>query len=163
MGAVWPSGGTFRPRIPSLSDAIRGRNAWPSAPSLRALRLATHAGAVQLNHLNLRVADPAACRDFYCAHFGFRPDFEAEGGYFLRGDDGFLLALVPIDPHVDLPEGFHVGFGAADPDEVRRVHAALAGAGVRVGDVEDHTPGEDYVTFRCWDPDGTEIEVFWDG
>jgi hypothetical protein len=30
----------------------------------------------------------------------------------------------------------------------------------RVGPLEDHRPGEDYVTFRCWDPDGTEIEVF---
>jgi hypothetical protein len=29
--------------------------------------------------------------------------------------------------------------------------------------VDDARPGEDYVTLRCWDPDGTEIEVFWDG
>jgi hypothetical protein len=21
---------------------------------------------------------------------------------------------------------------------------------------------EQYVTFRCWDPDGTEIEVYWE-
>ena len=33
---------------------------------------------MDLNHLNLRVRDAAACRDFYQSHFGFRPAFEAE-------------------------------------------------------------------------------------
>lgn len=121
------------------------------------------ARGVQLRHLNLRVADAAACRDFYVAHFGFRPDFEAEGGYFLRGDGGFLLAVVPTDHHVDLPEGFHLGFTASAPEEVVATHAALTAAGVRTGEVEDLRPEEDYVSFRCWDPDGTEVEVFWDG
>jgi len=42
-------------------------------------------------------------------------------------------------------------------------HAALSAAGVKVGDVEDfRSDDEDYVTFRCWDPDGTEIEIFWE-
>lgn len=118
---------------------------------------------MRLDHLNLRVADPAACRDFYCTHFGFRQAFDAEGGHFLRGEDGFLLAVVPIDPHVALPDGFHVGFGAGSPEEVAASRVALSAAGVRTTDVEDHRPGEDYVTFRCWDPDGTEVEVYWDG
>jgi catechol 2,3-dioxygenase-like lactoylglutathione lyase family enzyme len=118
---------------------------------------------LRLRHLNLRVADPGACRDFYSRHFGFRPAFDAEGGHFLRGDDGFLLALVPTDPHVALPDGFHVGFGAGSPEDVVQAHGALAAAGGRVGEVEDHRPDEDYVTFRCWDPDGTEVEVYWDG
>ena len=117
---------------------------------------------MDLNHLNLRVRDAAACRDFYQAHFGFRPAFEADGGYFIRNDDGFLLALIPADPHQVLPDGFHVGFGLGGADAVMSLHAALSGAGVRVADIQDFRPGEDYVTFRCWDPDGTEIEVFWE-
>lgn len=120
-------------------------------------------GIVRLNHLNLRVRDAAACRDFYQEHFGFRPAFEAEGGFFLRDGDGFLLAVVPATAHVPLPEGVHIGFGAPTPDEVTRLHDALSSAGVPVGDVEDLRPDEDYVTFRCWDPDGTEVEVYWDG
>src|ERR687897_2488391 len=36
------------------------------------------AAGMDLNHLNLRVRDAAACRDFYQSHFGFRPAFEAE-------------------------------------------------------------------------------------
>jgi catechol 2,3-dioxygenase-like lactoylglutathione lyase family enzyme len=117
---------------------------------------------VDLNHMNLRVRDAAACRDFYQQHFGFHPAFEADGGYFIRNEDGFLLALIPADPHQELPSGFHIGFGGADADEVLARYAALAAAGVSTSDVQDFRPGEQYVTFRCWDPDGTEVEVFWE-
>lgn len=117
---------------------------------------------VDLNHLNLRVRDARACRVFYETHFGFRLAFEADGGYFLRNDEGFLLAFVPVESHQPLPEGFHIGFGLAEPEAVVRWHHELVGAGVRVADVEDFRPDEDYVTFRCWDPDGTEIEVYCD-
>ena len=116
---------------------------------------------MDLNHLNLRVRDADACRDFYQRHFGFQPAFEADGGYFIRNDDGFLLALIPAEPHHDLPPGFHIGFGVESPDVVQTLHDALTGAGLTVTDVQDSRPEERYVTFRCWDPDGTEIEVFW--
>jgi catechol 2,3-dioxygenase-like lactoylglutathione lyase family enzyme len=118
---------------------------------------------MDLNHLNLRVRDAVACRDFYRRHFGFHPAFEAEGGFFLRNDEGFLLALVPSVQHHALPDGFHIGFTQRDPDSVSKLHSVLSDHGVVVGPVEDLRPDEEYVTFRCWDPDGTEIEVFWDG
>ena len=118
---------------------------------------------MDLDHLNLRVRDAAACRDFYVAHFGFRPAFEAEGGYFVRNDEGFLLALVPAERHVALPVGFHIGFRIDAPDDVARIRTDLVSTGARPTEVRDSRPAEDYVTFRCWDPDGTEIEVFWDG
>jgi catechol 2,3-dioxygenase-like lactoylglutathione lyase family enzyme len=113
--------------------------------------------------MNLRVRDAAACRAFYAEHFGFEPAFEAEGGFFLRSPGGFLLAVVPAVGHRPLPDGFHIGFSASTADEVVQHHQRLVAAGVRVTDVDDHRPGEDYFTFRCWDPDGTEVEVFWDG
>jgi catechol 2,3-dioxygenase-like lactoylglutathione lyase family enzyme len=117
---------------------------------------------MDLNHLNLRVRDAAACRDFYQRHFGFRRAFEADGGFFVRNDDGFLLALVPAAEHQPLPDGFHVGFGLADAVAVRDHHRRLAAAGVPVTEVGDADPAATYVTFRCWDPDGTEVEVFWE-
>jgi catechol 2,3-dioxygenase-like lactoylglutathione lyase family enzyme len=117
---------------------------------------------MDLNHLNLRVGDVEACRDFYQRHFRFEPAFEAEGGYFLRNAEGFLLALVPSAPHRPLPEGFHIGFALPDPGDVATLHAELAAAAVRLTEIDDHRPGESYVTFRCWDPDGTEVEVYWD-
>jgi catechol 2,3-dioxygenase-like lactoylglutathione lyase family enzyme len=117
---------------------------------------------MDLNHLNLRVRDAPACRDFYQRHFGFRPSFEADGGFFVRNDDGFVLALIPVERHQALPDGFHIGFGLDDADAVFAKHTELGAAGVRVGEIEDERPDDDYVTFRCWDPDETEIEVFWE-
>lgn len=117
---------------------------------------------MDLNHLNLRVRDAAACRDFYETHFGFRPAFEADGGFFVRNDHGFLLALIPADPHVALPAGFHIGFGLGGAGDVVALRDTLGFAGIVVGELQDYRPGEDYVTFRCHDPDGTEIEVFWE-
>jgi catechol 2,3-dioxygenase-like lactoylglutathione lyase family enzyme len=117
---------------------------------------------MDLNHLNLRVADASACRDFYQRHFGFQPAFEADGGFFVRNEDGFLLALIPAERHQALPDGFHIGFGLDAADAVASLHATLSAAGVTVTDIEDSRPDADYVTFRCWDPDGTEVEVFWE-
>jgi catechol 2,3-dioxygenase-like lactoylglutathione lyase family enzyme len=117
---------------------------------------------VDLNHLNLRVHDAEACRDFYQRHFRFRPAFEADGGYFVRNDEGFLLALIPTTAHHVLPEGFHIGFGLAAPEPVMALHGELSASGVRVTEVVDFRPDEAYMTFRCWDPDGTEVEVFWE-
>jgi catechol 2,3-dioxygenase-like lactoylglutathione lyase family enzyme len=117
---------------------------------------------VDLNHLNLRVRDPVACRTFYETHFGFRPAYEAESGQFLRNGEGFLLALMPASTHQALPPGVHVGFGVEDAAAVARLRRDLSAAGATVTALEDHRPAEDYVTFRCWDPDGTEVEVFWE-
>ena len=117
---------------------------------------------VDINHLNLGVRDPGTCRDFYQRHFGFRRAYEAEGGYFVRNDDGFLLALMPAPDHHPLPNGFHIGFGVDAPERVAVLRDELVAAGVRVGPIEDHRPAEAYVTFRCWDPNDTEIEVFWE-
>lgn len=118
---------------------------------------------MNLDHLNLRVRDAAACRAFYETHFGFRLAFEADGGYFVTNDDGFLLALIPAAPHQPLPAGFHIGFGVPTAERVISVHSALSAAMGTVRVLEDYRPTEEYVTFRCYDPDGTEIEVFWQG
>jgi catechol 2,3-dioxygenase-like lactoylglutathione lyase family enzyme len=119
-------------------------------------------GAVDLNHLSLRVADPVACRDFSVRHFGFRPAFEAEGGFFVRNDERFLLALVPAEAPAPLPAGVHIGFGLDDAAAVVALHDELTAAGVAATAISDERPRSDYVTFRSWDPDGTEIEVFWE-
>ncbi|MBA2607811.1 MAG: VOC family protein [Actinobacteria bacterium] len=117
---------------------------------------------MNLNHLNLRVRDAAVCRDFYMQHFGFAPAFEADGGFFIRNAAGFLLALIPVEHHEPLPDGFHIGFAVGSGDAVLAQRDALSSTGVRVSDPHDGRPDDDYVSFRCWDPDGTEIELFWE-
>lgn len=114
---------------------------------------------MNLNHLNLRVRDAVACRDFYERHFGFELAFEAEGGYFVRNAEGFLLALVPTTAHTALPAGFHIGFGLDGPATVRSAYDELRAAGVTTSELQEK---ENYVSFRCWDPDDTEVEIFWE-
>jgi catechol 2,3-dioxygenase-like lactoylglutathione lyase family enzyme len=108
------------------------------------------------------VRDVAACRAFYERHFEFAPAFEAEGGIFLRNNAGFLLALVPVDEHRSLPDGFHIGFKLDSAEDVVAMRSALERDGVRVNELHDGRPGDQYVSFRCWDPDGTEVELFWE-
>lgn len=117
---------------------------------------------VRLGHLNLRVRDAVACQAFYERWFAFRLAFNDGDALFLRDAHGFLLALVPVAAHVALPPGFHVGFEADEPADVIARHASMAAAGASVGELVDGRPDDDYVSFRCWDPDGTEIEVYWD-
>ena len=116
---------------------------------------------MNLDHLSLRVRDAAACRDFYERHLGFAPAFEADRGYFVRNDAGFLLGLVPTESHQPLPDGVHVGFGLDRPEDVEALHRELSSAGVRTTPIDDGRPDDLSLTFRCWDPDGTEIEIFW--
>lgn len=118
---------------------------------------------MDLDHLNLRVRDPARCRDFYAEHLGFEAAFEADGGYFLRGRKGFLLALTPAATHHELPPGFHIGFSVEDAHDVEALHRRLTDAGVTCSPIEDHRFDDQYVTFRTTDPDGTSIEIYWDG
>lgn len=115
--------------------------------------------AVDLNHLNLRVADPARSRQFYERWFGFREKFCEDGAVFLTNDDRFLLALFPAEGPARMPKGFHFGFLLDDAAEVRHHHQAMSEGGAEPGQLDEF---EGYVTFRCHDLDGHEVEVFWE-
>jgi catechol 2,3-dioxygenase-like lactoylglutathione lyase family enzyme len=114
---------------------------------------------VDLNHLNLRVADPSQARAFYERWFGFREKFCDDGAVFLTNDDRFLLALFPAEAEGTMPPGYHFGFNLDGPAAVRQMHQAMTERGARPGELEEL---EDYVTFRCHDLDGHEVEVFWE-
>lgn len=114
---------------------------------------------MDLNHLNLRVADPSRSRQFYERWFGFREKLSEDGAVFLTNDDRFLLALFPAETAASMPPGYHFGFNLDGPAAVRQMHQAMTERGVEPGDLEDW---EDYVTFRCHDLDGHEVEVFWE-
>ena len=71
------------------------------------------------------------------------------------------MVAVPVADHQPLPDGFHIGFTMSSAQDVAELHDRLREF-ARVGPLEDYRPLETYITFRCWDPDDTEIEVFWD-
>jgi catechol 2,3-dioxygenase-like lactoylglutathione lyase family enzyme len=112
-------------------------------------------------HLNLAVADVERSHAFYARWFGFdqRPETVSDGTRFIRNQDGFDLALHPGAPPSPPARTVHFGFRARDPDDVRTMLAALRAADVLLAEVHDE-PG--HVSLKCLDPDGYEIEVYWE-
>ncbi len=115
---------------------------------------------MQLNHLNLQVRDIMRARQFYERYFGFA---EGEASWhgdvlFLRNAHGFDLGLAPRG---DRPaaEEFHFGFRLPDPAAVRELRRRLLADGVPVFEEWDEP---NYVGFKCSDPDGHAVEVYWE-
>ena len=70
------------------------------------------------------------------------------------------LALAPADAPEALPSWFHFGFRLDNPDHVRALHNRMKGEGITItGDLIDE---EGWIHFRCADPDGYQIEVYWE-
>jgi catechol 2,3-dioxygenase-like lactoylglutathione lyase family enzyme len=114
---------------------------------------------MQLNHLHLHVADVDRAAAFYERAFGLRRHVWHDDVLFLRDEAGMDLALAPGEPD-RLPPWFHFGFRLAGPDAVRDLHARLAADGVEMA--APLSEERDFVWFRCRDPDGHAIEVYWE-
>jgi catechol 2,3-dioxygenase-like lactoylglutathione lyase family enzyme len=117
------------------------------------------AGRMDLNHLHLHVRNVDRSKNFYESHFGFRERVRHGNILFLRNTSGFDLALVPDRMTLSFPEWFHFGFRLASARAVHTLHGHMSSKGVQVQDIEEY-PG--YMTFRCTDPDGYGIEVYWE-
>jgi len=114
-----------------------------------------------LAHLNLTVADLDRSSAFYSGWFGFdeRQETLSDGTRFVRNRDGFNLAFHRGQSPWPPAPTVHFGFRAANPDEVRSMLAELRKAEVTITEAHDE-PG--YVSLKCLDPDGYEIEVYCD-
>jgi catechol 2,3-dioxygenase-like lactoylglutathione lyase family enzyme len=115
---------------------------------------------MQLNHLNPAVRDVDRARRSYERYFGFSDGDPIWHGdvLFLRNAADFDLALAPTAEPT--PSGsFHFGFRLAAPDAVRALRGPLLGDGTPIGESWDEPH---YVGFKCADPDGYAIEVYWE-
>ena len=116
---------------------------------------------MRLVHLNLTVRDIEASIAFYRDLFGFggAPRRYPDGTVFINDGDGFDLALHPGDVASPPAPTIHFGFRCATPDEARALRDELAVAGVAL---HEHYDEPDFVSVKCFDPDGYEIEVYWE-
>jgi catechol-2,3-dioxygenase len=114
---------------------------------------------MQINHLHLHVADVGRAAAFYGRAFGLTEHVWHEDVLFLRDDAGMDLALAPGAPG-ELPGWFHFGFRLETPQAVRDLHARLTAEQVTMRSPLSEEP--DFVWFRCEDPDGHGIEVYWE-
>lgn len=81
---------------------------------------------MQLNHLNLIVADLADACNFFCRYFDFEM-LATKGSNLaiLRGQAQFSLVLLQQDHLPQYPVGFHVGFLLESTQAVERCFARL--------------------------------------
>jgi catechol 2,3-dioxygenase-like lactoylglutathione lyase family enzyme len=117
---------------------------------------------VHFNHLGLPVRDYQRSLRFYTSYFGFDAATAQEysdGTIIVRNADGFDLALHPVGHVEALPAFLHAGFRAAEPDEVRALLARLEADGVTIVERDDE---ETLAAFKCLDPDGHRVEVYWE-
>jgi catechol 2,3-dioxygenase-like lactoylglutathione lyase family enzyme len=115
---------------------------------------------MRLNHLHLHVASAPRAAEFYKRHFGMRELVWHGDILFLRDDAGMDLALAPADEPHAMPPWFHFGFRLADHDAVARLHGQMAAAGVTI--TAPLRREDDFSFFRCADPDGYGIEVYYE-
>ena len=117
---------------------------------------------MHLTHLGLPVRDDARSLDFYSAYFGFEPATAQrypDGTVIVRNADGFDLALHAGQEPGPAQPFLHFGFRLARPDDVRAALRRMRADGIEIIEDDDEP---DMVSFKCVDPDGHRIEVYWE-
>jgi len=114
---------------------------------------------MQLKHLGLLVHDLSLARRFYQQHFGFRQHDWQGNILFLKDEHDFSLVLIR-GQHPPNPGAFHhFGFFAASAEAVQAHKQKLREAGVPIVEEVDE---DGAVSFKCTDPDGYTVEVYWE-
>ena len=117
---------------------------------------------MHLRHLGLPVHDRDRSVRFYATYFGFDPATARsypDGTTIVHNADGFDLALHPIAELTAQPDFLHFGFRVADRDAVQRLRRQMESGGVPVIEYDDEPA---LVSFKCLDPDGWRVEVYWE-
>jgi catechol-2,3-dioxygenase len=121
----------------------------------------------RLNHVVLYVRDARKSLPFYRDVLSFRPTSEpTDRGVFLRAsgsDNHHDLALFSIGEQAPGPTRgervgmYHAAFEVATIEDLGRAREALIDAGALVGET-DHGAS---LSLYIHDPDGNELEIFW--
>jgi catechol 2,3-dioxygenase-like lactoylglutathione lyase family enzyme len=117
---------------------------------------------VHLRHLGLPVRDHARSLRFYARYLGFDPataETYPDGTVIVRDPDGFDLALHRATEDPPPASFLHFGFAMADAAVVHALRARMEADGVPITERDDEP---DLVSFKCLDPDGWRVEVYWE-
>ena len=115
---------------------------------------------MDLKHLHLHVSNRPRAEAFYEKWFGMKVGQRLDGLTFLNDGCGFDLALMDDASPAPMPAWFHFGFRLASADAVVSLHERMLAAGVRIA--KPLAREEDFVSYRCTDPDGYAIEIYWE-
>ena len=112
------------------------------------------------NHNHQHVASVPRAAAFYERYFGMHAHVWHGDMVFMRDNAGMDLALAPNERREPFPEWFHIGFRLGGHAAVQALHERIVADGmpVRAACARDG----DYSCFRCTDPDGYQIEVYYE-
>lgn len=114
---------------------------------------------MNLSHCHIQVRDMKAARRFYEEAFDFKEhEVCEEDEVFLRNSSDFVLGLERVERPETLPKWFHFGFDTKSETKLREVCEKLQRLGYPIQrEIKDFG---DSMNFYCVDPDGTQIEVY---
>jgi catechol 2,3-dioxygenase-like lactoylglutathione lyase family enzyme len=118
---------------------------------------------MKLRHLGLPVADSQRSLAFYAGYFGFDTATATrypDGTTIVRDADGFDLALHDASDPAPHAGFLHFGFAVPDADQVHALRERMQADGVSIVERDDEPH---LVSFKCLDPDGWRIEIYWEG
>ena len=116
---------------------------------------------MKLNHLHLHVRDRSAAEAFYSKWLGMHVMHRGESLTFIADERGFDLALMDDRDPMRMPAWFHFGYRLDSAWEVIATHDRMRESGIAI--VKPLYKDDSLVSFRCSDPDGYAIEIYWEG
>jgi catechol 2,3-dioxygenase-like lactoylglutathione lyase family enzyme len=117
---------------------------------------------MNLNHVDLPVADITGVRAFFEKYFGFRCVFERDDGLTVLLDSAnFALTLSALQPgqNQTYPSGFHVGFNLQSEAALNAAYMMFLSDGVEIVMPLGDLGGAQ--TFHCHAPGDLLVEVAW--
>ena len=115
---------------------------------------------MNLNHIHLHVASVPRAAAFYERYFGLRRSVWHGEILFMRDEAGMDLALAPADTPEPFPSWFHIGFRLDSKVAVEALHRDVHEGGETIR--TPFTQEGAFCFFRCADPDGYQIEVYYE-
>ena len=121
----------------------------------------------QLGHLALRVRDLDRSEQFYTDVLGLHVTNKRQGKmvFLSAGDDAsHELALMPVGPDAPGPEStrvglYHFAWEMQSFDDLKQLYKHMQAQKVNIGGIGDHGIS---IGVYFFDPDGNEIEVFYE-
>ena len=115
---------------------------------------------MKLAHLHVHTRDRAMSEQFYSDWFGMQVDRRGGPLTFMSDGAGFELALMDDDAPDRMPGWFHFGFKVASAAEVLELYQRMLDASMPIA--KRLFQDSELAAFRCADPDGYHIEVYWE-
>lgn len=115
---------------------------------------------MSIQHLHLHVRDRTLAEHFYASWFGMTVQRRASEITFMTDEREFLFALMDDAAPAPMPPWFHFGIRLQTAAAVLALHERMVGSGIGIR--KPVCQDVSLVSYRCADPDGYVIEVYWE-